>query len=262
MTYRVPAGLITRVNGSYNDGGTTCKFINISMKLFTNGCSFTFGSEIIENECPEGISKHEQDVFREQHVYAYHLHKKLKTTDLVNLGEGASSNTRIVRRTLDFFINRLNNRLPVDDYIAVIQWTGTGRFELYEGNDQWISVFPNGVVPPQTSERMAILQQRMAEHPLNFKLEWHRQVICLSSFFNQHNIKYLFATIPEFATDDSFELPEGYYSNSINWLGTDTRSNRVLGDARLTYKWMHPNLEGHEVIADKMYKRLQEIYNF
>jgi len=26
VTYRVPAGLITRVNGSYNDGGTTYKF--------------------------------------------------------------------------------------------------------------------------------------------------------------------------------------------------------------------------------------------
>jgi hypothetical protein len=232
------------------------------MKLFVNGCSFTYGSEIIENECSEGLSKHEQDVFREQNVYAYHLHKKLKTTDLVNLGQGASSNTRIVRRTLDFFINMLNTGLPVDDYIAVIQWTGTGRFEVCEGNDRWISVFPNGAVPPQAPERMVILEQRMAEHPINFELEWHRQVICLSSFFNQHKIKYLFATMPKFVTEDNFELPEGYYKNSINWLGTDTASNRVLNDIGLTYPWRHPNLEGHEVIADRMYKRLQEIYNF
>ena len=27
MTYRVPLELVTRVNGSYNDGGTTYKFI-------------------------------------------------------------------------------------------------------------------------------------------------------------------------------------------------------------------------------------------
>ena len=28
VTYRVPAGLITRVNGCYNDGATTYKFNN------------------------------------------------------------------------------------------------------------------------------------------------------------------------------------------------------------------------------------------
>lgn len=268
VTYRVPLELVTRVNGAYNDGSTTYKFINICMKLFVNGCSFTHGAEIIENECLDNgdpiprFFNPAHELFREQNVYAYHLHKKLKTTDLVNLSEGASSNTRIVRTTLDFFIDRLNRGLPVDDYIAVIQWTGTGRFELCEDNDHWISVFPGGVVPAQTPERVAILQQRMLEHPQNFKLEWQRQLICLSSFFNQHNIKYLFATISTFATDDSFELPEGYYRNSINWLGTDTASNRVLEDIRLTYPWRHPNLEGHKVIADRMYKRLQEIYNF
>ena len=33
MTYRVPLEFITRVNGSYNDGGTTYKF-NLGLKVF------------------------------------------------------------------------------------------------------------------------------------------------------------------------------------------------------------------------------------
>lgn len=235
------------------------------MKLFTNGCSFTWGAEIIENECLNQESDQFTDqhqLFREQHVYPYLLHKKLGTKELVNIAAGASSNAKIVRETLDFFINRINNNLPVDDYLAVIQWTGTSRYELYEGKDRWISVFPAGAIPLQLPERLTVLQQRMLDHPLNYELEWHRQIICLSSFFNQHKIKYLFATISKFASDDNFELPEGYYRNSINWLGTDEGSNQVLIDSGLIYPWRHPNLEGHKVIADRLYKRLKEIYNF
>ena len=43
VTYRVPAGLITRVNGCYNDGATTYKFISVG--IWCNGN--TTGFELV-----------------------------------------------------------------------------------------------------------------------------------------------------------------------------------------------------------------------
>jgi len=250
------------------------------MKLFTNGCSVTHGAEILDNEFGPGNwtinDGSESDQFLKQNTWAWYLHKKLNTEEVINLAEGASSNSKIVRRTLEFFIDRLDSNLPVDDFLAVIQWTGTARYEAVDKHDpmfgppQWLAITPTCIVPEVTPELEKILNYRFQLHPETFHAEWLQQVVGLSSFFNQHNIKYLFCTIFNNKFDDIDGLStyhllpnSNYYRNSINWLGSASKENNILPEFQnQLYKFGHPNLRGHVSIADKLFNRINDLHKF
>jgi len=250
------------------------------MKLFTNGCSVTYGAEILDNEFGSGNwtvnDGSETDEFLKQNTWPWHLHKKLNFEQVINLAEGAACNAKIVRGTLDFFINRLDNNLPVDDFFAVIQWTGTARYEVVNNHDpkfgppEWLSITPSCIVPQVVPELEKILNYRFHLHPKTFEAEWHQQLICLSSFFNQHNIKYLFCTIFNNKFDDIDGLStyhllpnSNYYRNSINWLGSASKENNILPEFQnQLYKFGHPNLRGHVSIADKLFNRINDLHKF
>lgn len=80
------------------------------MKLFANGCSFTWGGGILEEEHQQFFSILDQPKhlieLRERSVWPYFLSEKLKADMCVNYAMGCGSNDRIVRTTLDFFIER------------------------------------------------------------------------------------------------------------------------------------------------------------
>ena len=108
------------------------------MKLITNGCSFTYGAEILLVE----LGYDETDIsvaqdpgyhknYRESRTYTHHLHNKLKTTEYENLAMGGSSNKRIIRTTLEYFMPKINQGIDLSDHIAVIQWSEPFREEIY-----------------------------------------------------------------------------------------------------------------------------------
>jgi hypothetical protein len=235
------------------------------MKLFTNGCSFTWGGEIRENESIPLTTNLEN--FRETRVWSAHLHKKLKTTELHNLSKGGASNQRIVRTTLDFFIDKLDNNIPVDDFVAVIQWTDLSRYEVWdETKKTWLVITSNSVLPEVDFVKFKKLMQRFEDDDKTYYSNWYHQLICLSSFFELHKIKYVFCTmdyifINESKNDIQYILPDNYLKHNIKWLGTDSQSNQILNSIDYFYPKCHPNLKGHEIIAERLYNRLKELYN-
>ena len=237
-------------------------FINNSMKLFTNGCSFTWGAEIWSEELnfigiPEKVP-YNLNQFREEKVYSGILHQKLNTSELHNLSYGGASNQRIVRTTLEFFINHINKGLPVDDFLAVIQWTRPERFEVYDtASGCYVSMLPNCSVPGLPPDRFKFLQNRFFENPINYLDNFNISCVTLSSFFDLHKIKYVFCTIDVHTTPS-----EGYYKQNIKWLGDSPKLN-ALSElvTNHTYPQLHPNLDGHRIIAEKLYIRLKELYN-
>ena len=88
------------------------------MKLLTVGDSFTYGEEL------ENLHQ----------AWPYKLSDKLKA-ELVNLGQPASSNDSIIRRTVDFLINE-----PKID-LVVIGWSNIGRSE-YADEFGYYDVWP------------------------------------------------------------------------------------------------------------------------
>lgn len=250
------------------------------MKLFTNGCSWTWGAEIINRELGwspgENIPESYED-FRLNNIWSFHLHKKLKTDQLYNLSFGSSSNQRIVRTTIDFFVDRINKKLSIDNFIAIIQWTEPSRCEIFDNEyNDYIFVTPNsctisGVIPGSidhvSAERSKFLSQRFKEHPINYQNEFKQHLICLSNFFNQYNIKYLFCVM-DYKHDKVFgnvsypyECNNNFFEEKINWLGHDNESNQILNSLDFRYPQFHPNLEGHKIISERIYNRLTELYN-
>jgi|688.fasta_scaffold378567_2 hypothetical protein len=88
------------------------------MILFTNGCSFTYGSGL----------KFNNDEIRLKQVWTHHLGNKLNANSIVNLAIGCASNQRIVRTTYNWFFEQYDGK---EEVIAVIQLTDCGRYEVY-----------------------------------------------------------------------------------------------------------------------------------
>ena len=253
------------------------------MKLFTNGCSFTWGAEIPDNEFGissmtldkrlEDLTKYE--TFRKEHVWAYFLKDKFDDVEKYdNIAQGGSSNKRIVRTTLDYFLNLIDKGIRVDDYVAVIQWTDMNRTEVYdESINDYQYVNHRGVFHPAIKEQIHTNQPykdfvkgRYTLDEQNFKDEFRNDIILLSSFFDQHGIKYLFCLMQEHSAD----IPPGYCTDNIVWLGLTKFDSSICSilkryesefNRSCFYPEKHPNILGHKIIAKTVYNRLKELYN-
>ena len=253
------------------------------MKLFANGCSFTWGAEILENQFGimpmpfDNISEDsiKYETFREKHVWAYFLKEKFHDVEKYdNLARGGSSNKRIVRTTLDYFLNLIDKGIRVDDYIAVIQWSDISRTEVY---DKSINDYPymtiRGVRYPDIKDQSHLVytynnfvKERYKLDEQNFKDEFRNEIILLSSFFDQHNIKYVFCLMNERSAD----IQPGYCTDNIIWLGATKSTTSISSvlkryesefDRSCFYPESHPNILGHKIIAKTVYNRLKELYN-
>ena len=162
------------------------------MKLFTNGCSFTWGAEILQSQFGimpfDNISEDsiKYETFRKEHVWAYFLKEKFHDVEKYdNLARGGSSNKRIVRTTLDYFLNLIDKGIRVDDYVAVIQWTDMNRTEVYdESINDYQYVNHRGVFHPAIKEQIHTNQPykdfvkgRYTLDEQNFKDEFRRWVL-------------------------------------------------------------------------------------
>jgi hypothetical protein len=208
------------------------------------------------NVNPPGLMK-THDEFRETHIWPFYLHKKLKTESLTNLAIPGASNSYITRSTLEFFIEQLKKNQTISSYIALIQWSALHRYEVYDSElREYVCVYSpnNPTVPPVDKDAHTRYSYRLLEHPKTYTDVWYTQLVCLDSFFKMHNIKYIFATMNEEV------LPDGYLK-SFNWLGSTAKDNCILNTDKFRYPSKHPNLIGHEMITERLYNRLTELYN-
>jgi hypothetical protein len=250
------------------------------MKLVTNGCSFTWGAEILPFEIgiTEDDTKYLQNIdyyvdFRNKHTYTYRLHEKLKTTEYRNLAMGGSSNKRIIRTTLDYFIPKIVNNEDLSEYIAVIQWSEPSREEIYH-DKRYYTLSARGIwAQPSVSDEMNYnykdyIKGRLLLDDKNFTNQFVNDFVLLSSFLELHKISYVFCHI----ASPNWDMPD--LSNiklpNVNWLaGTYQESSirELINDVEqeqkivLSYPQRHPNPEGHTLIAEILYNRFKELYN-
>ena len=232
------------------------------MKLFANGCSFTFGggqnmynnNEIDERTKTDiflsGLSKHPINLKRLSITWPTKLAELLGAESAINLSQGGSGNARIVRTTLDYFYDVIDRGEDPRDYFVVIQWSEILRRELFDG-EHWCNINPNfsyfvdytatdwlrkGNKKPK--ETLALDQARIAHykhiqsHEQDLS-DFFMQVTALGGFFNQLGIPYLFCTHLEvllwavILNDDFDESTKTYWFNKIKHL---ERMYRWFGD--------------------------------
>lgn len=246
------------------------------MKLVTNGCSFTYGAEILlvelgYDEIDNGYYKN----YRESRTYTHHLHNKLKTTEYENLAMGGSSNKRIIRTTLEYFMPKINQGIDLSDHIAVIQWSEPFREEVYHPKTNlYYTLSAQGVwyLPLDREELNETyhdyIKGRLMLDDKNFANQFMHDTIMMAAFLEFHKIKYVFAHI----ASSQWKMPEldENYAPNLNWFNKTYKDssfrmliedNERKNNISLSYPKKHPNIEGHMCIAESLYKRLQELYN-
>lgn len=252
------------------------------MKLYTNGCSFTWGAEIIENQLGfshksinhENPSQQDKnlDKFRREHVWPYFLNQKLSSNSFTNESVGGACNKRIFRTTMDFFIDLINSGDSVNDYIAVIQWTEIQRFEVYDNIiDDYVFLSIRGTwfgkkqIGEYINDRYDTLSRELLQlDDLNSLEDLKSYITALAGFFEKHKIKYVFLSMHPNCIK---KLPS-YYLNNYNWLGIDIDESSIThhlkkegnNTQKYFYPQGHPTIQGHQLVAEKLYNRLQELY--
>lgn len=238
---------------------------DMRMKLFANGCSFTWGGGILEEErgLSGTLSGPIDDVhvrFRESSVWPARLDELLGNTGHINLGMGCGSNSRIVRTTLDYFISKQCNGDDISDHIAVIQWTDPSRYEIYDTDlRSWLLIKSDVVIPYVDSYRYDNLQMRLAEDQINYNNDMFNCMVCLSGFFDRWGIRYMFTSMMPMPFDQPYQ--HRYCADKMNWFMDAPSRNlgTVIPEQRFKYGSGHPNLNGHARIAEVMHEQMRNL---
>lgn len=231
------------------------------MRLFANGCSFTWGGGILE----EGYGlqgtfasiSEEHINLRSSLVWPAHL-GKLLGCEVTNLSMGCGSNARIVRTTLDHFTAMISAGQDISDHVAVIQWTEPSRYEVFDADvGDWLLIKTDVVIPEVPNDRYVDLQMRLAEHDNNHSTDLFVNMICLASFFDRWGIRYLFTSFLPISLSDG---RGSYCIDHINWTaGHPARGMMETVPSDLRYGSGHPTPEGHRCIAEAMRDRMIEL---
>lgn len=233
------------------------------MHLFANGCSFTWGGGIVEEELGQSSAMLDppsfHSVFRYKKVWPFELHRITKSESLTNLSIGCGSNDRIVRTTLSHFIGKMNEGVDPSSHIAVIQWTEPSRFELYDPEtNTWMLIKSGVVIPNVDQRRYDHLQERIAEHDATHQQNLFNSMVNISGFFDRWGIRYLFTSISPISFNDSDMM--AYARDRMNWFGgIDSSLTTITTDPVLRYKSTHPNPAGHARIADLLYDQIKSL---
>lgn len=246
------------------------------MRLFTNGCSFTWGGAIYPTLYDENnnlLDYHNTSSMNQKRLdemWPAHLGRKVSAEQVVNLSMGCGSNDRIVRTTFDYFSSLKHKQQYTTDWYAIIQLTIPFRFEYWDDiSDSWVLCVPNGAM---TSNKTDYSHRQNIDNFTNhvwknfndttYAQKYWTQVVGLASFFKSLNIPYWFSNLDTSAFPELNSHQREFLQNNISWL--DNNPMRKFGDLfeeRHDSGSGHPSLLGHKQIADSIYYRIQDKLN-
>ena len=214
------------------------------MKLLTVGDSFTYGEEL------ENLHQ----------AWPYKLSDKLKA-ELVNLGQPASSNDSIIRRTVDFLINE-----PKID-LVVIGWSNIGRSEYADEfgyYDVWPGYQGNLFAKDGSNWRNELVDYVSRYHSAEaIHKKFIQQVILLQGYLESKNIRYIMLNIlqNEYYKKKWFNGQTNYFSqvNKEKFIGFNDS-----GMMEWTYGCPQgPNghflEQGHNIVANRIYEHIRNL---
>ena len=251
-------------------------------KLLTNGCSMTWGGGFLQSfllekanelnvllcECvnkgklfkdnsiitrgekQEGIYHGEfcsenctYEIVRKLITYPYKLSKLLDADELIDLSKPGQSCQYVVRTTTDFFIEKINNKEDLSDYIVLLQMPNGLRFEWWnEGIQQ-----DSGVSADWQGKVIAFSEEKnIVNYFGNDMYKFYNvtnSIIQLASFLKENNIRYYFVattTVPK-GEDEPLAIPpnNNYWVSDkcsktvrgckLRWSDTYKKSEKVFG---------------------------------
>lgn len=242
------------------------------MKLFANGCSFTWGGALFPNlyddqgcllefDNTSAINQERLSV-----VWPARLGELLAAEQVINLGMGCGSNDRIVRTTIDYFTNLIVLDQFTSDWTAIIQWTQPMRYEYWDEHTRtWALVIPSCVnvgqrlVEPDVQSRLEQYRNDTYRYLNDYTVaqKYFSQVVGLASFFEKNNINYWFVNLYGEQSQQLTENQCKYLDQRVQWLNT-TPWHGIDQMFRDKCASMHPSQKGHEQIAQAMYYKIKD----
>ena len=141
------------------------------MKLYTNGCSFTWGDELSDRNLR----------------FAGLLANKFNC-ELIDDSMCGASNERILRTTLDYLQNPNTN---LENLMVVIGWSGISRKEIYNGG--WDKITPTMIGTNDVATQYYSKIQSVQQDNLNF----YYQTLLLQMWLEKKNVKYFMFRIDD-----------------------------------------------------------------
>ena len=226
------------------------------MKLVGFGCSFTYGSELVDPEIDGTFDEKSQSIvwdrhyantrYREQHCWLGKLAKLLDAT-WDNRAEPANSNFAIAQQVADYFIKTRN---PDEKIVVCVGWTERTRMSWYD--DHWThNGFANDKQGWTRSAKEWVLNSNGASHDMftdNAKL-------LINSICKAHGVPIL-----QFNALGTHK-PTTYPNYFIDGVSMDSMLKRAAQeDSRLDLvaSGGHPNEAGHEYFTIRLHDFAKE----
>lgn len=235
------------------------------MILYANGCSMTFGAELVPHNL-EHEPKHIE--YREYHSWPGQLGEIIGATKVVNEAIGGGSNDRIVRTALDYFSSLSDDE--VSEYYVVIGWSGAIRTEFSPVNNTGqVQYIPYHINPrydsikqsfPKKVKDFVLLYERYACCEEHAYIKSNHLIIGLQNYLIMRGIRYLFFDAlhhnGDIRQDTSMVDQRRFidftnpYSNMYRWIVENRYPQKPEG---------HPSETGHRAWAEYLHRYMQEL---
>ena len=239
------------------------------MKLYANGCSFTWGGELFkrlhddEGNILDENNPSETNQRRLNVTWPKHLSELLGCTEFHNHGMGCGSNARIVRKTLDFFVPKIIAGEDLSDWVVAIQWSEPSRFEFFDTITNTWAIAKHDVVLFEKNrqyteqDREDILHYYTYNNDKAWGSNFFLQILALGNFLKSNNIKYVFTMIHPSFVNPLTETQLRYCNENFVWHNNDilrcSISDMGVEQCELS---PHPSELGHQQIAENLFRFL------
>jgi hypothetical protein len=177
---------------------------------------------------------------------------------IMNWGKSATGNTRIVKRTIDAVIDGAE--------MIIIGWSDCNRVEFSDEigiYDIWAGR-SNRAFQHDPTHRMTMIKYLTAyDTPEYYYANWLRQIILVQSLCKLHEIPCIM-----FIACGANDSHNAYHAKFDKLLSKIDKSMFVDGMSNSVAEWCygtpygqngHPLVEGHQIIAKKIYKHIRNV---
>ena len=247
------------------------------MFLYANGCSMTFGAELMGND--DKLVKADSAMNQERIRMAWPgvLTEMMGWSDHFNDGTPHSSNTTIVDRTIAWLTMWLSQKHDLNSLFVIINWSHPHRYAL-PCRGRWITISPENDPSPKLDKEIRRIWYDYSTIMFNSAHDWYnffQQVLLLQQFFIRHGIvNYLMTTALESPNQRIDEVRNATGFGAIDSIINMIDMNRLLGvyesDSAML-EWLHargydnfapmghPREDGHVLWAGHVSKRIKEL---
>ena len=253
------------------------------MKLYTNGCSFTYGTGEVHDE--NGVR-----LPASKETWPYY--SELPWDEIINDSISGGSNDRIVRTTMEWLDK---NKDSINDTTFIIQWTMPFRKEYYNnmvdtfihvanGHDNTVGIgFEHDIKGGKLRETnlYKLYKQYVEKYFMhvtseqNIIVEFYKNILLLQHTFEKHNAKYLFTSLSaqchpfqEFINIYLTGTLSNWQLDIINVLKKEIDQSKWSSGTLSNYmernfisqEDKHPNKDGHKLISKRLFEDLERIY--